>query len=231
MRWLLPLLFLLALPAHAERLIVFAAASLKAPLDRIAEDWPGEVVISYGASSALARQIELGAPADVFLSANPIWADWLADRRPDFAAGSIFASNSLVVVGDGGPLPLSPAALVSRLRDGRIVTADVIGVPLGQYTKSAFETLGLWEVAAPRLLPTRDALAAAQLMRRGEAPLGVLYASDAEGLSVVATIPAEAHPAILYTGRATEAGAAFLAALTDAPAQGILREAGFAPPP
>ncbi|MGR3467841.1 MAG: molybdate ABC transporter substrate-binding protein [Shimia sp.] len=232
MRWLLVLFLYSALPAQAERVVIFAAASLKAPLDRIVDDWPGEAVVSYGASSALARQIELGAPADVYLSANPVWAEWLAERRPEFAATAVFARNSLVIVGDGGPLALTPEALSARLGpNGRLVTAETTGVPLGLYTQAAFEALGLWHTAAPRLLPARNALAAAQLMRRGEAPLGVLYASDASGLPIVATIPADAHPPILYTGRAAPRGAAFLALLRTPAAQAHLREAGFAPPP
>lgn len=231
-------------PAWADRITVFAAASMTGVLDEIAQgfmaDSGHEVVLSYAGSSTLARQIEQGAPADVFISANSDWMDYLegsgkiaADTRFDFS------SNRLVLIAtgpEGPPVKLDRRDdLVQRLGAGRLAMALVEAVPAGIYGKTALEKLGLWDSVAPRVAQTDNVRAALALVAVGAAPLGVVYASDAQAeprVHVVAIFPETSHPPILYpaaavAGRDTDAVRAFLDHLQSGAAQDALRAHGL----
>ena len=220
--------------AQARDLIVFAAASLKGPLDEIAAEHGG-VRVSYAGSGTLARQVAQGAPADVVLLANTAWMDVLvsdgAVQDPVIVLG-----NRLVLVGrHGGPVPLTAEGMTKALDGGRIAMGFTASVPAGIYGKAAFETLGVWDAIAPLVVEMDSVRAALTLVARGEVPLGVVYASDAQvvpELSVVARFPPESHPLITYAGAVTTSSvhpeaAAFLEALRAPVAQAVFAAAGF----
>ena len=208
------LLFLaltLALPlsARAQGVTVFAAASLGPALTEIAQDFRArtgfDVALSLAGSSALARQIAAGAPADLFVSASTDWMDWVAGQgaiQPDTRLD--LATNRLVLVGaaEASPLPLTPDTdLVAALAGGRLAMALVDAVPAGQYGRAALESLGLWDAVAPHVAQTDNVRAALALVQRGEAPMGIVYASDVvgvDGVRVLAEFDPALHPAILY---------------------------------
>ncbi len=226
-------------PARAE-LLVFAAASLKEPLDRIAADY-GDVTVSYGGSGTLARQVGLGAPADIVLLANEAWMTALVDGGAVHAdTVTDFASNRLVVIGpaDSMPLALEAAAMTARLGEGgRIATGLTEAVPAGIYAKAALQSLQLWDELSQRLAQVDNVRAAVALVARRQAPLGIVYATDtrvSDAITTVAAIPTKAHPPIRYMAALTQAGdqagAAFLAYLTGPEGQAIMSEAGFLPP-
>ena len=196
--------------APADRVVVFAAVSLTEALNEVSAAFEArtgiEVVVSYAASSTLARQIEAGAPADLFVSAHVAWMDYLddagwlvADTRENLVG------NRLVLVAAAGEprrLVQSPEqALVDYLGSGHLAMGDPDHVPAGIYAKAALETYGLWKSVAHRAAPAVDVRAAMTLVARGESPLGIGYASDAvpfAELQVVATFPPESHPPIVY---------------------------------
>jgi len=196
--------------AMAEELTVFAAASLKTALEEVVDAWRAEtgkpVTLAFAGSSALARQIEAGAPADLFLSANTAWMDHLE------AAGLIrretrgnLLGNELVLIGhgrDAPPVRLAPDPdLAARLDDGQLAMALVEAVPAGIYGKAALTRLGLWDTVADRVAQTDNVRAALALVARGEAPFGIVYATDAgaaDNVSIVARFPADTHPPIVY---------------------------------
>ncbi|HEU4519520.1 MAG TPA: molybdate ABC transporter substrate-binding protein [Microvirga sp.] len=227
----------LALGAHpasaqAPDVTVFAAASLKNALDRIAADHEAatgqRVAVSYAASSALARQIEQGAPADLFISADLDWMDYLQARnliRPESRRNLV--GNRIVLVAPAGraaPLALEPGALAAALGPGRFATAAVATVPAGRYGRAALESLGLWATVAPRLAEAENVRAALTFVARGEAPLGLVYETDARAeprVAVVARLPETSHPPIVYPAALTAAarpGAARFAEALRAPA-------------
>lgn len=217
----------LAAPAFARAgPVVFAAASLKTVLDELGRSVPMRV--SYGGSGALARQVLLGAPAELFLSANPQWMDAAAPRlaRPP----TVIARGALVVVGRGAPLDL--ADLVGA---GRIAMGFVEAVPAGQYGKAALQHLGLWEALEPQVVQTENVRAALALVARGELPFAVVYATDAlaePSVDILARFPSDSHPPILYQmgvvqGASTQAEAA-AAAITEAKA--LFERHGFLSP-
>jgi molybdate transport system substrate-binding protein len=231
-------------PAWAQsQLVVFAAASLKNALDEIAAVSPAKPTISYGASSALAKQIENGAPAQVFISADLDWMDYLEQRkrlRPGTRKN--VAGNKLVLIapaGSAAKTAIQPGfPLAKLLGEGRLATADPAHVPAGKYTKAALEKLGVWDAVAGRLAATENVRAALALVARGEAPLGAVYSTDAAvepKVRVVATFPDGLHPAIVYpaalTSAAPASGAAadFLALLGSAVARNVFEKYGFTP--
>ncbi len=201
-----------AAPPDTRPLVVFAAASLKESMDAAANAYRQrtgqDVQVSYAASSALARQIEQQAPADVFVSADSDWMDWLQERDLiDRASRTDLLGNELVLVApaDSAAQPLALAAGTDLRpllgRDGRIALALTGSVPAGKYAKAAFESLGVWDALQPRVAEAENVRAALLLVARGEAPLGVVYASDAKAeprVKVLATFPHDAHPAIVY---------------------------------
>lgn len=190
--------------------MVFAAASLKTALDEAAATWTHEtgtrVVISYAASNALARQIEAGAPADLFVSADRDWMDYAASKdliRPETRTNLL--GNSLVLIApknSPAQISLRPGLdLAAFLGDGRLAMGQVDAVPAGKYGKAALEKLGLWESVKNRTAQTENVRAALLLVARGEAPLGVVYRTDAVSdptVTIVAAFPENTHPPIVY---------------------------------
>ena len=234
-------------PARAGQVTVFAAASLKTALDRIGAEFGAatghRVRLVLAGSSTLTRQIQAKAPADVFVSANLDWMDVLAtDGLIDPATRFDLAGNRLVLIaprgadGKAAPLTLGPGTdLLARLDGGRLATALTDSVPAGIYAKAALASLGLWEQVRPHLAQTDNVRAALALVALGEAPLGVVYGTDAAAeprVGVIATFPADSHPPIVYpaariAGREGPAADAFLAWLKGPGARAVLAEQGF----
>jgi molybdate transport system substrate-binding protein len=239
------LVLVLAAPARAAEVTVFAAASLKTALDRVAADWQAEtgnrVVISYGGSAALARQITQGAPADVFLSAAREWMD-AVEVAGMLRAGSRvdLLGNRLVLVAHGAgvaPVVLDGSLdLVGMLGGGRLSMGLVESVPAGQYGREALMALGLWDGVKDRLAQSDNVRMALQLVALGEAPLGIVYASDAvaePGVSVIATFPEGSHRPIIFpaavVASAVPEAEAFMEYLTQPPARAVFEAQGFLP--
>jgi len=231
-------------PAAAERVIVLAAASTAHVIDELIgqfEAGPGEsVVASYAGTSALARQIESGAPADIFLAANAAWMDHVeAQGLIEPGSRQVPAGNRLVfVTGVGGMAPFEPSAaldLSALLKGGRLAVGNPDHVPAGIYARQALEALSLWPDVRSRLAPAADVRAALALVARGEAPLGIVYATDAariEGVHVVGTIPASLHepivyPAALIAGRASPLATRFFEFLAGPEGRVAFARAGF----
>ena len=236
---------LMAQPVLAD-VTVFAAASLKTALDEIAADYTKAtgtpVVLSYGGTPALARQIAEGAPADIFLSASTAWMDDLAEKaliQP--ASRRDLLGNRLMLVGGAGaaPVTLDPSLdLSALLAGGKLSMAQVDSVPAGQYGKEALENLGLWASVEPSVVQSENVRAALHLVALGEAPYGVVYASDAAadpGVVTVATFPDDSHTPIVYpaalTVTASEDAAAFLDHLATPKARAVFAANGFLPLP
>ena len=200
------LLLLVASPAPAqERLVVFAAASLKNALDEANAGAPLPVVVSYGASSTLARQIEAGAPARVFISADEDWMNYL--ERKHLVAPSTrraLLGNRLVwIVPAGRPVPADPLSTLGP-RD-RLAMADPQHVPAGKYARAALEKMGLWQTLAGRIAAAENVRAALALVARGESPLGIVYETDARDeakVAIAARIDPRLHPPIVYPAAA-----------------------------
>ena len=233
-------------PASAQEktITVFAAASMKNALDDIDAAYTAKtgvkIVVSYAASSALAKQIEQGAPADVFISADTDWMDYATAKKNINETTRVnLLGNSIVLIapkdsridnvaiGDGFDL----AKLAGG---GKIVTGDVKSVPVGKYAKAALEKLGAWEAAQSKFAMTENVRAALTLVARGEAVLGIVYATDAKvepGVKIVGTIPENSHPPIIYPVAATTTAKAeaadYLAFLRTAAAKAILEKYGF----
>ncbi|MEM1360371.1 MAG: molybdate ABC transporter substrate-binding protein [Pseudomonadota bacterium] len=226
----------------AEKVTVFAAASLKTALDEIAEGYRDatgvEIVPVYAASSALARQIAYGAPADIFVSANTAWMDYL-DREGVLADGTRqdLLGNQLGVIGWAG-LPWDGFALdklADTLGDEKISMALIDAVPAGIYGRQSLEALGLWSEIAPNVAQTDNVRAALALVATGAAPLGIVYTSDARAeprVDLLNTLPAESHdpiryPAAAIAGQERPETMAFLNYLTAAEALRIFERHGF----
>lgn len=227
--------------AMADEITVFAAASMTDALKRIGTAYTDksgtEVVFSFAGTGALARQVEAGAPADVFISADEAWMDYV-NKAGAVKPESIrpIAANSLVLVGaaDAEPLALEPEALASRLDGNRLAIADTETVPAGRYGKAALEATGLWDTVADHLAPMDNVRVTLASVARGDTPLGVVYGSDAHiepKVRVLAVFPADSHPAIVYPAAATksasEAAEGFLEYLTGPDAQAIFTDSGF----
>jgi len=223
-----------AVPAAAEDVVVFAAASLKEPLDRITAEMDG-VVVSYGGSGALARQVSLGAPTDVVILANADWMDVLVDGGHVQVESRVsLLSNRLVLLANNPTsVSLSQADISDALGDGRMAMGFTASVPAGIYGKAALMHLDLWDFVAPRVAEVDSVRAAVALVARGEAPLAVGYATDAglvEGVYAVADFPTESHPPIQYTAAVTQdAGLDVLNALQSDHARSVFAGAGFLP--
>ncbi len=230
--------------AQAQPVTVYAAASLSTALDAIAADWRARtgkaVVLSYAASPAVARQIEQGAPADIVVTADIDWMDWLAQRnlvRAD--TRTTLLGNRLVLVAPAGgakAIAIAPGfPLAQALGDGRLAMADVTSVPAGRYGRAALESLGVWQSVANRVAQAENVRAALLFVARGEAPLGIVYQTDAAPeprVTIVGTFPRESHPPILYpmaltaTSRNPDA-AAFAEHLRGASARAVFEAQGF----
>ena len=231
-------------PAAAERVTVLAAASTADAVDAAIERFDagpgGRVSASYAGTSALARQIESGAPADIFLAANGAWMDHVeALGLIEPGSRRQIARNRLVfVTGERDIAPFTPSAsldLGALLDGGRLALGNPDHVPAGIYARQALEALGLWPAARDRLAPTADVRAALALVARGEVPLGIVYKTDvtrAPGVRAVAAIPAALHAPIVYPvalvrGHASPLAARFFAFLTGAEGRAAFARAGF----
>ena len=230
--------------AQDKSLTVFAAASMKNALDEIDAAYAAKsgvrIVASYAASSALAKQIEQGAPADIFVSADTDWMDYaIANNSINESTRVNLLGNSIVLIAPKDSkidqVAIGPGFDLARLAgDGRIATGDVRAVPVGKYAKAALEKLGGWRAAEPKFAMAESVRAALTLVARGEAVLGIVYATDAKlepGVRIVGTFPADSHPAIIYPAAATVTAKAeaigYLAFLRSSAAKTIFEKYGF----
>ncbi|MEP7154442.1 MAG: molybdate ABC transporter substrate-binding protein [Betaproteobacteria bacterium] len=201
---------LFAASSTAQTVTVFAAASMKESLDDVARQFEAasgnKVVVSYAASSALAKQIEAGAPADIFISADTDWADYL-DTRKLLAPGtrSNLLANKLVLIApasSNATLRIAPSfKLAEALGKDRLAMANPDAVAAGKYGKAALEALGVWSSVSERVARAENVRAALALVSRGETPYGIVYRTDAladKGVKIVDTFPAGTHPGITY---------------------------------
>ncbi|TCL73026.1 molybdate ABC transporter substrate-binding protein [Rhizobium sp. BK251] len=196
--------------AAAEKVTIFAAASLKNALDAVNAEWQKEsgkeTTTSYAASSALAKQIEGGAPADIFISADLDWMKYLSDKKLIKAGTeSNLLGNRIVLVATkdaAKPVDIKQGFdLAALLGDGRLAMGAVDSVPAGKYGKAALEKLGVWSSVEKKVAGAESVRAALALVSRGEAPYGIVYQTDAAadaGVTVVGTFPADSHPPIIY---------------------------------
>ncbi len=245
---LIAAVFALAMPrapaAQEPAVIVFAAASMKNALDDAVADWrrrtSGQAKISYAASSALARQIEQGAPASIFLSADLDWMDYLEQRkliRPGSRANLLGNRIVLIAPKDSKAKAgtIGPAYdIIGALGGGRLAMGQVDSVPAGKYGKAALEKLGLWPAVAGHLAQTENVRAALVLVARGETPLGIVYATDAAAdrtVRILGAFPADSHPPIIYpvalTANAVPAAAGLLDWLRSPDAAAHFERHGF----
>lgn len=230
--------------APNAKLVIFAAASLKDALDEVdaayQRETKQETTTSYAASSTLAKQIEAAAPADVFISADLDWMDYLATRnliKPDTRSNLlgnrlvlIAPANNTVKLGIGPNFPLAQA-----LGDGRLAIADPNSVPAGKYGKAALEALGVWASVADKLAPAENVRATLLLVSRGEAPLGIVYQTDAEvykGVKIIGVFPENTHPPIIYpiavvASSTNPAARGYVAFLKSPTARSIFEKQGF----
>jgi molybdate transport system substrate-binding protein len=230
--------------AQDNSLTVFAAASIKNALDDIDAAYTAKtgikIVASYAASSALAKQIEQGAPADIFVSADTDWMDYATRKK------TIQESTRVNLLGNGIVLiapkdstidhaAIGPGFDLAKLAgSGKIATGDVKAVPVGKYARTALENLGAWQAAEPKFAMAESVRAALTLVARGEASLGIVYATDAKvepGVRIVGTFPTDSHPAIIYPVAATATAKAeagdYLAFLRSSAAKTIFEKYGF----
>jgi molybdate transport system substrate-binding protein len=233
-------------PAAAQQksIVVFAAASMKNALDEVDDSFSKEsgvkVVASYAASSALMKQIEQGAPADIFLSADVDWMDY-GEKRNLIKTDTRFnlLGNRLVLIAPKdskiSDVTIAPGFNLAALAgDGRIAVGDVRAVPAGLYAKAALEKLGAWAAAEPKLAMAENVRAALVLVSRGEAPLGIVYETDAKidpGVKIVGVFPENSHAPIVYpvalTATAKPDAAPYLAFLRTQAAKAIFERYGF----
>jgi molybdate transport system substrate-binding protein len=220
--------------AQDKSLTVFAAASMKNALDDV------KVVASYAASSVLAKQIEQGAPADIFVSADTDWMDYAIGKKNMNAPTRVdLLGNSIVLIAPKDSkiekVTIGPGFDLAKLAgDGKIATGDVKAVPVGKYAKAALEKLGAWQAAEPKFAMAESVRAALTLVARGEAALGIVYSTDAKvepEVKIVGTFPADSHPPIIYpvaaTATAKTEAADYLAFLRTSAAKAIFEKYGF----
>ncbi len=226
--------------------VVFAAASTTNAVTEIGKmyDAVGDVhiITSFASSSTLAKQIQSGAPADVYLSANKKWMDYLEEKSLIVKESrfDLLGNRIVLIVPAQSPLKaidvapgFSPAAVLGR--QGRLSLGDPGHVPAGLYGRKALENLGAWDAVKERLAPMKDVRAALVLVERGEAPLGLVYATDAaisEKVRVVGTFPAASHPPIVYpvaavAGGNTVAASRFMDFMKTARARAVFEKFGF----
>src|SRR3978361_2212029 len=230
--------------AQEKTLTVFAAASMKNALDDIDAAYTAKtgvkIVASYAASSALAKQIEQGAPADVFVSADTDWMDYaIGKKKINEPTGVNLLGNSIVLIAPKDSkidnVTIGQGFDLAKLAgDGKIATGDVKSVPVGKYAKAALEKLGAWQAAEPKFAMAESVRAALTLVAGGEAGLGIVYSTAANvepGVKIVGTFPADSHPAIIYPVAATTTAKPettdYLAFLRSTAAKTILEKYGF----
>src|SRR5271155_405628 len=196
--------------AQGAPVLVFAAASMKNALDdanaQFERQKGAKVTTSYAASSALAKQIEAGAPADIFISADLDWMDYVEQKhliKP--GTRSNLLGNKIVLIAPANSalrLTIAPHfPLAQALGDGRLAMADTASVPAGKYGKAALEALGVWSTVADKIAPAENVRATLLLVSRGETPLGIVYQTDAAAdpnVKILGSFPANSHPPIIY---------------------------------
>lgn len=233
-------------PAEAQdkSLTVFAAASMKNALDEADAAYTAKsgvkISVSYAASSALAKQIEQGAPADIFISADTAWMDYsIKNKSINESTRVDLLGNAIVLIAPKDSkienVSIGPGFDLAKLAgDGRITTGDVKAVPVGKYAKAALEKLGSWQATEPKFAMAENVRAALALVARGEAALGIVYSTDAKvepGVKIVGTFPADSHPPIVYpvaaTANAKADAADYLAFLRSAQAKAVFEKYGF----
>lgn len=230
-------------PAQADTYTIFAAASLKNALDAVVavyEKQTGDTVrVSYAASSALARQIEAGAPADIFISADLKWMDALQDKNLiQTNSRRNLLGNDLVLIApaaSGTKIDLKPGVdLLSHLKDGPLAMADPMAVPAGIYGKAALTRLGAWNSVAAEVARAEDVRAALRLVARGEAPLGIVYRTDANAepkVEIAGVFPPGSYPPVTYPAalvtHAKARARALLDFLESPPARPYFEQQGF----
>ena len=230
--------------AAAANVTVFAAASLKEAMDeqgaKFERSTGDKVIVSYGASSALAKQIDAGAPADLFISADLDWMDYV-DRRHLVAPNARFdlLRNTLVLiapVSSNAALKIGPNfGLAAALGTEKLAMANPDGVPAGKYGRSALEKLGVWTSVEKKVARAENVRAALALVSRGEAPFGIVYKTDAladKGVKVVDTFPPDSYPPIVYPAAVLAASKSasarpLLEYLRSAPARSVWEKYGF----
>jgi molybdate transport system substrate-binding protein len=218
---LLYVLFVLLLPltARAQEVTVFAAASLTDAMKDISAKWAAAghkpLVMSFGSSSTLARQIEQGAPANVFASADEKWMDYLAQKNLIVAdtRKDLLGNDLVLVVPADNPMHVTISKSFDMLgllgASGRLATGDPAHVPVGIYAEQALKKLGMWDGVSPRLARTDDVRAALLLVERGEAPAGIVYATDAavsKAVMIAGSFPADSHDPVSYPFAVTKPG-------------------------
>lgn len=232
-----------AAEVQEQQILVFAAASLTNAMQELGTDYQKtahvEVKLSFDASSNLARQIEAGAQADVFFSADTDWMDYLQKRNLiQIATRKNLLGNNLVLIAPAQSqikLKIAPHfPLVAALGNGRLATGDPDSVPVGRYARAALTTLGVWDEVAPHLVRAENVRAALMYVGRGEVPLGIVYSSDAlvdKAVRVVDTFPADTHQPIVYpialTKTARSGAAAFVSYLESPQGQRVFVKYGF----
>jgi molybdate transport system substrate-binding protein len=234
-----------AAQAQTKELVIFAAASMKNALDEAAANWAKQSgkpapKISYAASSALAKQIESGAPADLFISADLDWMDYVAKKsliKPDTRVSLLGNRIVLVAAKDStARLELKPGVdLAAALGSSRLAMGNVDSVPAGKYGKAALEKLGAWDKVKDKIAQADNVRAALLLVSRGEAPLGIVYATDAAvdpQVRIVAAFPEDSHPPIVYPVAVTRDSSnpdaqAFLTYLRSPAARPVFEKQGF----
>lgn len=236
--------------ASADDVVVFAAASLKNALDDVATAYKAEtgktVKINYAGSNVLAKQIEAAAPADIFFSADTDWMDYLEERNLiQKDTRRTLLGNKIVLVApkdSTATIALAPGAKLADLlgADGKLAMANVDSVPAGKYGKAALTTLGIWDSVVSHVVQTDNVRAALTFVAQGEAPLGIVYQTDANAepkVKVIAAFPDDSHPPILYPIALTAASRnpdakAFFAFIQSDKAKAAYEKQGFvfAPP-
>jgi molybdate transport system substrate-binding protein len=238
------LIGLRAADAQDETLTVFAAASMKNALDDVNAAFTTKtsikVVTSYAASSTLMKQIEQGAPADVFVSADLDWMDYGSQKKviKDDTRVNLLGNRIVLIAPKESKLAnvnIGPGFDLAKLAaDGRITTGDVASVPVGKYAKAALEKLGAWQAAAPKFAMAESVRAALALVARGEAVLGIVYETDAKvepNVKIVGAFPEDSHPPVVYPVAATVTAkpdaSAYLAFLRTQAAKSVFEKYGF----
>lgn len=233
-----------AIPAAAADLVVFAAASMKGSLDKVAAAFQAgggsKVAISYASSSQLAKQIEAAAPADVFISADTKWMDYLVEKGAvkKAAAFNLLGNRLVLVAAKDSTVTLKiekDFALAATLGDNRIAMGDPKSVPAGKYGQESLKFYGVWKDVEPKVAGAENVRAALKLVSSGEAPLGIVYETDAKAdkqVKVVDVFGEDSHSPIVYPVASIDASKnadkdAFVKFLSGAEATKIFKDAGF----
>lgn len=245
-RLLLLLLALLAAPGFAALPLVLAAASLQESLNAAADAWArghhARPVLSFASSAALAKQIDAGAPADIFISADEMWMDDVAKHGLVKAGTRVsFLRNRLVLVApatSAKPVAIKPGFPLARLLGGgKLAMGEVNSVPAGKYGREALTKLGIWNAVAPRVAGADNVRSALALVERGEVPYGIVYATDAlasKRVKIVGVFPESSHAPITYpiallTASTNPEADGFRRFLISPAGKAIFRRYGFQP--